>query len=381
MQNVNWVDNLKYRISYGVTGTDAITSYLFGNYFSLGSNYDHNVGILHTNLPNHDLGWESNYQLSTAIEFKLFKTLTGTIEVYNKNTKNLLLKVPIPVTTGFKTIMRNVGEINNKGIEFTLKNKNIDNNDFTWETSFTASFNKNKITKLPDGKPINSGSKRYEEGKSLFDYYMREWVGVNPANGAAQWYKDVKDSKGNITGKEITENYTEATKYFVGRSVADVFGSLKNDFTYKGFGLSVNLYYSLGGKIYDGVYASAMHDGRGSLEQLSTDALNAWKKPGDKTDIPIYIYENTTQSSSMSTRWLVDGSFLKVKNITLSYTLAERTCKKLNLTYVKVFATVDNLHTFTKYKSGDPEQRLSGRSFGYHFHNVRTFRLGIKVKL
>lgn len=381
MQNLDWVDDLKFRASYGVTGTDAIDSYMFGNYFNMGNNYDHMIGLVHSSLPNDDLGWESNYQFSTAIEFELFKTMSGVIEFYNKNTKDLLLSVPIPLTTGFQSVFRNIGEMNNKGIELTLNNINIKTNEFTWKSMFTMSYNKNEITKLPEGKPIDDGSKRRAEGESYHSFYMREWAGVNPANGAAQWDMDILDADGNVTGKEITEDYTSATKYFVGNAVADVFGSIKNDFTYKGFGLSVNFYYSIGGKIYDGAYASVMHDGADGVGQLSTDALNAWQEPGDITDVPIYINNNTTSSELMSTRWLVDGTFLKLKNLSFSYNLSDNICKKLKVSSMKFFVTADNLFTLSKFKSGDPEQRLSGRSFGYLFPNVRTIRVGLHLKI
>ncbi len=380
LKNADWVDLLKFRASYGVTGTDAIDSYMFGNYFTLGANYDHKIGLVHSNLPNDNLGWETNYQFSAAFEFELFGKLSGILEFYNKDSKDLLLEVPIPLTTGFQTVFKNIGEMNNRGIELTLNHVNIRKQDFTWKSLFTLSYNKNKITKLPDGNPIQQGSKRWEEGKSRYEFYIREWAGVNPDNGAGQWYIDVLDNDGNVTGRELTEDYQAATKYYVGRSLPDVFGSLKNDFSYKGFDLSINLYYSIGGKVYDGSYAAAMHDGADGVAQLSTDALNAWKEPGQQTDVPIYIHNNTEQSNYMSTRWLVDGTFLKIKNISLSYNLPESICNKLKMSEFKLFATVDNLHTFTKYKSGDPEQRLSGRSFGYLLPNQKTFRFGIQAK-
>lgn len=381
MQDMDWVDNLKFRISYGVTGTDAIDSYMFGNYFNMGNNYDHMIGLVHSSLPNDNLGWESNYQLSTAIEFGIFRTFSGIIEVYNKNTKDLLLSVPIPLTTGFESVFRNIGEMKNMGIELTLNNINIKTDDFTWRSMFTMSYNKNEITKLPEGNPIDDGSKRRAEGHSYFSFYMREWAGVNPENGMAQWNMDILDANDNVTGTEVTEDYSLASKYFVGNSVADVFGSIKNDFTYKGFGLSVNIYYSIGGKIYDGAYARVMHDGADGVAQLSTDALGAWKQPGDITDIPMYINNNTTSSELMSSRWLVDGSFVKLKNVSFSYNLSKDICKKLKVSSLKFFVTGDNLFTFSKFKSGDPEQRLSGRSFGYLYPNVRTIRVGLHLKM
>jgi len=195
------------------------------------------------------------------------------------------------------------------------------------------------------------------------------------------WYKDILSEEGLVVAKEKTSNYAEATKYNMGKSTPDVYGAIINDIEFKGFDLSLSLYYSIGGKIYDDTYRSYMHDGTKNVYQLSTDALNAWRHPGHNTDVPRYIYNNASNSNSISSRWLVNGSFLKLKNITLGYSLPENFVNTIHMRGVRIFATVDNLYTFTEYQSGDPEQRLSGISNNYDFPNSTTWRFGINVNL
>jgi len=370
LKDVEWVDNLKFRVSYGVTGTDAIGSYKYGDYYSLGSNYNRQTGIVHSSLPNPNLGWEQNNSLSTGIEFALFNTLSGSLEFYNKKTTDLLFNVPKAYTTGFDEIFMNIGEMQNRGVEFELSNVNIQNDTFTWTTSITATYNKNTIESLPQDEIIN-GSKRYRVGGSLYDYYIRKWAGVDANNGDALWYK--KDGS-------TTNDYDDADKFNVGRSVPDVVASMSNSFTYKGFDLSFQIYASIGGKVYDGAYASLMHDGSDKVSQLSTDALKSWKKKGDKTNVPKYVYESSAKSNSMSTRFLYDGTFVKLKNISLGYKLPKHIVSRFGLKSARVFGTVDNLLTISDFKSGDPEMRLSGNGVNYKFPNTTTWRVGASIK-
>ena len=327
IQNADFIQNLKLRGSYGVTGTDAIDSYMAGNYFTLGNNYDKKLGLVHTALPNKDLGWETSYQFSAGLEFEIFNRLRGEVDIYNKDTKDLLLEVNIPVTTGFNTVFKNIGEINNKGIEVSFSHKNIDTDNFKWTSRVTFSYNKNEIISLPNGDPIDAGSKRYEEGKSLYDFYMRDWAGVDAETGAAMWYKDVVDENGIVTGKETTTSYDDASKYFVGRSVGDMMGALSNNISYKGFDLSFQFYYSLGGNVYDGAYAAAMSDGSEGVLQASKDALGAWSPTNKDSDIPINIFNKMRVPKSFSSHDKVRISTRSIEpNQFIIHTRSERAC-------------------------------------------------------
>lgn len=378
IKEIDWINSLKYRVSYGVTGTDAIDPYKYGDYYSLGANYQGKTGIVHTNLPNSNLGWEQNNSFSTGIDFAFFNRINGTVEYYNKVTKDLLMEVPLPTTTGFSSIFKNIGEMKNQGIELEVNVGVVDRKDLKWNASLTNTFNVNTIESLPQKEIIN-GTKRYVVGHSLYDFYMREWAGVDPANGDALWYMDQTDVNGNIT-KVTTNNYDNATRYMVGRSTPDVISSLSTSLEYKGFDLSVQLYGSFGGKVYDGEYAALMHDGASKVEQLCTDALDSWTTPGVSAKNPIYVVGNTSSSSATSTRFLVDGTYYKLKNVTVGYTIPNSLTKVIGVTDARVFATGDNLYIISDFKSGDPEKYLSGLGSNIKFPNTRVFRFGVSVK-
>jgi len=381
MKDIEAINDMTIRASFGATGTDAIDSYSFGDYYSLGKTYMSNPGMVHTRLPNPDLHWEQCENLTFGVEFRAFNFLKGTIEYYTRDTKDLLMSVPLPVTTGFDNIFKNIGKINNKGIEVELNSTNYRNVDFTWTTTLSLTYNKNEITSLPQDEIID-GTKRRVVGGTLYDYYIREWAGVDKLNGDPLWYMDEVDANGVKTGKRVlTNDYSAADKYNVGKSTPDVFGALGNNFEYKGFDLGIQLYYSLGGKIYDGLYQGYMHDGTdGAGGQMSVDALDYWTPENTNASLPKYVCDNTSKSNSTSSRWLVNGDYLKIKNIALGYTLPENSIKRFGLSSMRVFATVDNLYTFSAFKSGDPEMRLSGVGRSYAMPNTTNYRLGLTVR-
>ncbi len=378
--DMEWVNNLKLRTSYGITGNNSIGDYKYGNYYSMGADYDGQTGLLHTNLPNNLLGWEESTSFSVGLDFDLFNhRLSGTIEGYKRGSDGLLYKVPIPITSGFPSILMNIGEMENTGVELELNGKIIDSNDLKWTSTFTMSTNKNKIVSLPTKQVIN-GTKRWVKGGSLYDYYLREWAGVDPANGDPLWYKNEEQADGSIK-KVTTNSYRDATYYTnLGQSTPKMYLGLSNELSYKGFNLSVDLVGGFGHKVYDGRYAAAMHDGQGKARNLAVDALNAWTPDNTKTNVPKYIYGNTNKSNSASSRWLVNGDYVKIKNVSLSYNLSSQLANKLYLDSARVFFTVDNVYSFSDYKSGDPEISLSGVSSGVSFNNSRVFRIGVDIK-
>lgn len=377
LKDISWINSLKYRISYGVTGTDGIAPYRYGDYYSLGLNYMGQTGISHTNLPNPDLGWEQNNSLSMGLDFTLFNMLTGTIEAYNKLTTDLLLDVNVPYTTGFSTIFKNVGKIQNRGLEVELSANLLKESQLKWTPSLTFTHNQNKIKSLPQDEII-SGTKRYAVGTSLYDFYLREWAGVDPQTGAAQWYKDVVNN-GKIE-KVKTTVYDEATRYMIGRSTPDAVVSLTNAFNYKGFDFSFQVYASLGGNLYDGEYAGLMHDGANKVQELATDALNSWKTPGQITDVPIYVHGNLSKSNATSTRYIVDGTFYKLKNVSLGWAVPTSWLRKASITSARLFVTGDNLVIISDFKSGDPERYFSGVANNLTLPNTRVWRFGVSVQ-
>jgi len=411
---VDWINNLKLRASYGVLGSNAIDDYLFGDYYSVGSFYNGQTGVAHTGLPNSLLQWEQSDNLSIGVDFELFNSrLSGTFEVYNKNTEDLLFSVPLPLTSGFPSIMKNNGDLNNKGYEIELRGTPV-LGDFTWNVSGTLSQNINEITKLPAGDQI-SGTKRFSEGGSIYDFYLREWAGVDTKNGSPLWYIDpavkkfdgttydkivksvdadgyatvtyvnedgskVSDKVKLVNGRLATSSQANADKMDIGEvSAPKIFASISNEFSYKGIDLSFQMIAGFGHKIYDGRRSSFMHDGSGKVTNISTDALDFWSPTNTSSANPVNVFENDSKSNYTSTRMLVDGDFMKIKNITLGYSLPSELAKKLYVSKLRVFGSVDNLLTISDFKSGDPEISLAGVGSSYSFDNSTSFRFGVTV--
>lgn len=380
--NVDWVDNLKLRASYGVTGNDGIKAYQFGNYYSFGNRYSYNgkVGMLHTSLANSLLGWEESTSLSVGLDFDLFShRLNGSVEVYERGSDGLLYNYPIPTTSGFSSILMNVGEMTNKGVEVELNGIILNKNQMLWRSGLTFSTNKNEIITLPQHQEKTVGTKRWKEGSSMYEYYLKEWAGVDANNGDPLWYMDKKNADGTVE-KVTTNNYDDATFYSnIGQSTPKVYLGLSNSFAYKGFDFSIDVLGAFGHKIYDGYYRRAMHDGNNGASNLAVDALKAWTPNNRDTNIPKSYFLGSNKSNYASTRWLVDGDFVKIKNIAVGYTLPEHLVSKMSLLSARVFLTIDNVYSFSDYRSGDPEISLSGVS-GAGYSGGCSYRVGVDIK-
>lgn len=380
LAGIGWLDDLKLRFSYGTNGNQAVPPYAYLPTFALGSVYDSNIGMTHNRLPNYDLRWEKNKIMNVGIDFGIFSKLRGTIEYFDRLSDDLLQDKPLPPSTGFTSILSNVGGLKNTGFEIELHSTNVENSNFVWLTDLNFTKFKNEITALSQ-KEIISGTKRWVVGNSLYTWYLREYAGVNPNTGRALWYKDVLDAEGKPTGERITtDSYTNATRYELGESVPDFYGALTNTFIFmKDFNFSFQFYFSVGGKVYNSLKEQTMNDGLRYGHQLNKDVMNSWQQPGDDTDVPRFVYNNSTQSSSQSSRFLEDGSFLRMRNVNLSYSLPSRILGGTGLEGASVFINGDNLFVLTKYTGLDPEQGLSGLTNTTNVPNVRTVTFGINL--
>ena len=380
LSSVSWLNDLKIRASYGTSGNQAIPEYAYYPTFGLGSVYNYNVGMTHNSLSNYGLTWEKNKEMNVGIEFGIFSKLRGTVEYFDRNTDGLLLDRPLAPSVGFTTKLENIGAMNNRGFEVELRSTNITATNFVWLTDFNVSHYKNKITALSQPEIINS-NKRWVVGNSLYEWYLREYAGVDQADGTAMWNKDVLDGNGDATGqKETTKNYSEASRYELGKSIPDYYGSITNTFTlFKDISFSFQLYWSLGGKIYNSLMEQTMNDGTRYGLQLNKKVLESWRKPGDITDVPQFIYSNASQSNAISSRFLEDGSFMRLRNVNLSYSLPKSLINKIKLEAASVFINGDNIFVLTKYEGNDPEQGLSGTTATNLVPNVRTVTFGVNI--
>ncbi|MDR0768465.1 MAG: TonB-dependent receptor [Dysgonamonadaceae bacterium] len=384
LKSVKDINNLNLRFSYGAQGNDNVGNYAYGGFYSIYNSLDR-LGLLPSDLPTPELKWETNLNLNFGVDIALFNNrLIAQIDVYNRQSKDLLFNKPLAPSTGYNGIDANIGSLSNRGIDGQITGTPVLNKDFKWDVTLNFGHYTNKITKLPQ-KEILTGSigqygntKKMVEGGSVYDFYIKEWAGVNPENGKAQWYKDVTDEDGNVTGRTVTEDQTEATPYFQGSSLPDFYGGLNNTFTYKNFELSFLLSYSIGGKVFDGDQPMIMHLGSAPGRSWSKEALNRWTPENTNTDFPRLTYITDSWNTIPSTRFLFDATYARLKQLSFSYQLPRKLISALDLKNVKLGINGENLLTFFGHQGLDPEQTVSGSTYyRYPAQKAASFTLDI----
>ncbi len=355
------IDFLRLRGSYGITGTQDIGASRYLGLYSLSSQYNSQSAATPLQLPSPGLTWESKHQKNLGIDLSLFKRISLTVDVYDNVTKNLLLQVSQPLSVGFETRWENAGDIENKGIELSLNTRNIVQNNFIWTTDFNMSFNSNKLKNLPSTF-IKTGSwaisQIYRNGGNLYEFYMPVWEGVDPQTGAPLWQKVTKDANGNITGKESTTSYADATLQEVGSALPKFQGGITNTLSYKNLSLSFNACFLSGNKVYSNNLRFVMNDGNEPYYNqivLPSD-YHIWTHPGDIATNP--SPQNSANANEPSTRYLKDGSFLSIRNITLSYALPSNFVQRWQVDGITVSLSADNVYTFTKFLGQDPQTTI-----------------------
>ena len=389
LKDIDWLDNLSFKISYGEQGNDDILDadgysiyYLWQSLYNLSyPNGDAPGGFVST-LENKEVSWEKNGNLNIGLEGTFFNSrLHASIEYYNKKTTDMLLNYPMALSTGFTGYSANVGDMRNQGWEFEVSGTPVRTKDFEWTIGWMGSLLNNKVLKLTAESPeIISGVRIIKEGYELNTFYMSKSAGVDPLTGQQLYWAYEKDDNGNkVAGSDyITNDYTKAnaSKYFLGSRIPDLYGSVTTGLTYKGLSLTMLATYSLGGKIYDSSYASSM-----DLWYVSSTwnraALRRWQKPGDITDVPRMAIAD---GSALTTdRDLIDASYFAIKNITLSYTLPQLWVSKIGLGNVRVFTSWDNVALFSHLDGMDPQYNFSGGT-DYDYVPNKTVTVGLEVK-
>lgn len=367
MQNIKWVDFLKLRTSYGTTGNEAgIGFYAYQTLYNLGLNNGLTPGILQTaSLGNNNLTWEKNKQFDIGLDFEFLKSrIRGSFEYFNRVSDDLLFSVPLPVSSGASSVFRNVGSMYNRGVEIQLEGDVISTKNLTWTLKLNATTVNNKITKLPQ-EEIISGTKKLKVGQSIFDYWLREWYGVDPNNGAALFRSAVGATGSDVfvssKGDSVTTNVNKAKFNYVGTSIPDWYGALQTNLRYKAFTLTVIANWQIGGLTYDDTYASYMHSGTYGAS-LHKDMLKRWQNPGDITNVPRMDNAQTSIFGATSSRWLTSATFLNLQSVQLSYDLNSNNkfLRKITANNARFFVSAENLHMFTKRKGMNPGQAFSG---------------------
>ncbi|RIV71548.1 SusC/RagA family TonB-linked outer membrane protein [Flagellimonas aequoris] len=385
LENSSVINRLKLRASYGEVGNDDLGDYFISQArFSITANAAA-PAIIYTDIGNSDLQWETIENFDLALEFSLFDNfLEGSVEYYKKNSSDLLYLLPIAPSNGLNEVPTNVGDMYNSGWELALTTHLINKNDFKWDLALQASTFKNEITSLPD--PFIEGQQRWEEGRSLFDFYILRTAGVDPDTGDQLFLQYELDEEGNsvpvldANGEIATTNDWQATEraYTGDSSIPDLLGSISNSISYKGFSLDVLVNYGLGGKFLDLGYAAMMHSGTFG-RSLHPDILKAWSQPGDITDVPRMEAGNPNIVRAASERFLTDASFWAIKNINLGYTFDRKIAQQLGLDQLRVSVTGENLYLRSNRKGLNPQFNLSGTPSGNDFNPAKIISVGLNV--
>lgn len=379
-KNIQSIDFLKLRGSYGEVGNNRGIGYFpYMQLFVTGWNNLDNTGVLSSSVADPMLSWEKTSISNVGIDFGFGNRISGAIEYYSKESIDLIYDKPLAISTGNESITTNVGSIKNSGFELTLDANIINSNDLNFDLGFNIASNQNEITELTQDEFI-SGTKKWMVGKSLYDWYIREWAGVDPDDGYGMWYKDITDTDGNVTGRETTKEYSEATRYYFDdkTSLPKYTGGVSANVSYKNFDFSTLLYFSLGSYQYDSEYASLM-SGMERNDQGHPDLVNRWQNPGDVTDVPLLL-NSQNDFNSTSTRFLYKNDWARVKSLSIGYTFDNEVNERLKTQSIRLFLQGDNLFTFTSKDGIDPEQTLSGLT-GSRSYQLKTISLGLNIKI
>jgi TonB-linked SusC/RagA family outer membrane protein len=379
LKDITFIDELKIRGSYGTSGNDRIGRYDAQGLYALGRNYEGQAGIAYTQLANPNLKWEQNSTFDLGLEFAVLNhRISGEISFYKRGSEGILFDQPLSRLTGFNSLVTNLASMNNSGIELLLNASPVRNSNFNWDVSFNLTSNKNKIKQMTVNEVIdvNEGTKRWVVGGDRYSWYLREYAGVDPADGAPMWYID-SPTTGERTTTKTWSQATRSNNY--GSALPKFTGGLTNTLSFKGFDFRVFTYFSLGNKIYDNLYAALSHNGISPGQQIGRQVYDSWQKAGDITDVPRFKpTSNTDLSNNTSTRFLFNGSYMRVKNITLGYTLSKNVLNTIKLSNARVFVSAENPFTIAAHKGLDPEVDIAGLS-NNDIPNIKTFSAGVSV--
>jgi TonB-linked SusC/RagA family outer membrane protein len=373
--NATWLNNLTLRASYGTSGNSEVGAswYASRDLFGFGYNYNGIPGMAHEQFGNEDLKWERTQKFNFGIDITFLDRFTVEMDYYNHRTTDMVFAVPTSFVTGLDSYYKNIGELKNTGFEATLTAQIINTKDLSWNVTLVGSHNKNKVVKLSTDNPIETTYQITEVGKPLYQFKMKEFAGVDPQTGNPTWYL-------NETGDETTTNYNKATKRYLGSANPDFLGSLSSTLNYKGFDVSFQMNYSLGGKIYGNNLRYDEQIG-GSFGENFTEYVykNRWQKPGDITDVPkLTAFGSSNKASS---QFLMDGDYLKIRSLTVGYTLPTSWTEKAFISRLRLYVQADNIYTFgaSNYRGFDPSGIGANGVQWWNFPSPRNIVFGANV--
>ena len=396
--NASWVNMLKVKASYGSQGNDNLGSkaesyYRYTDYREILSSGDGVTSVLYQK-GNPDITWETNANLNVGVEFGLWDNrLSGSIDVFNRKTTDMLFELATPIESGYTTIFTNIGDMVNRGLEIELNADLIRTKNLVWDFSLNMTHYKNKVTHLPeqfknnttaDGKHVGrwQDTKFLTEGESVFSFYVPTYAGVDPETGKSLWYTYKTDDAGNKE-RIKTSDYSVASqegREMHGDALPDVYGGFGTSLRFYGVDFSIGFTYQLGGQVLDQGYMFYMDSPAGTStgNNYHHDLLNSWTPENSGSNIPRFAYNDSNQAA-VSDRFLTSASYLNIQNITLGYTLPKRITRKFLVENLRIYFACDNVWYWSKRQGLDPRQAINGITNPYYYAPIRTFSGGVTV--
>ena len=385
LSGAKWLSFLKLKASYGLTGNDNIPDFASKGLYTSAA-YGGQAGQVPAQLSNPNLKWESTAGTDVGIEGGILNNrLSFEVDLYQRLTKDLLLNVDVPSTSGYSSKFENVGRLENKGIEITLNSTNIQSRDVRWTTSVNFSINKNKITYLA-GQVLGDDVNKAKEGQPIGVFFTKEFAGVDPKTGDAIYYKNTVKGDGSLD-RSTTSDYDAAADAVVGNPNPKFVYGFENTVSFQGFELDVLFQGVYGNKIYNGGGQYMSASGSTGFDNQTIDQLDYWNKPGDISMVPEPRLFYPT-GASPSSRFLSDGSYLRLKELSLAYNVPKDILAKWKVDRVRIYVRAQNLLTITKYQGWDPEVNAdfsaSNITLGQDFYSApqfKTFVVGVNIGL
>lgn len=370
------LSDLKLRASYGVNGNLPSSYYGYQSTYTTGAFYSGKPSLWESTLGNEELTWEKNYALNLGLDIGLFSRVNVSLDWYTRTTKDLLMSKQLNSISGFSSLLTNVGQMRNTGVELEVRSNNIKTKDFSWITAFNLSHNKNKILKLADLPWFVDGRYVRKEGYPFNTIYLREYAGVDPETGSALYYDNQQDENGNYTKNKVTDP-GQASPIPLKDITPTISGGFMNTFNYKFIDLSFNLSYSFGGYSYDNASYILQDDGYSVISNKSTEQRRRWQKPGDITDVPRFVYGNKKGGNYNSSRAIHSTDHIRLKSLILGLDAPKAWLQKLGIGNARIYFSGTNLLTWAAYDQYDPE--MSG-VVGFYTPPLKTYAFGLELK-
>lgn len=370
------LSDLKLRASYGVNGNLPSSYYGYQSTYTTGAFYSGKPSPWESTLGNEELTWEKNYALNLGLDIGLFSRVNVSLDWYTRTTKDLLMSKQLNSISGFSSLLTNVGQMRNTGVELEVRSNNIKTKDFSWTTAFNLSHNKNKILKLADLPWFVDGRYVRKEGYPFNTIYLREYAGVGPETGSALYYDNQQDENGNYTKNKVTDP-GQASPIPLKDITPTISGGFMNTFNYKFIDLSFNLSYSFGGYSYGNASYILQDDGYSVISNKSTEQRRRWQKPGDITDVPRFVYGNKKGGNYNSSRAIHSTDHIRLKSLILGLNAPKAWLQKLGIGNARIYFSGTNLLTWAAYDQYDPE--MSG-VVGFYTPPLKTYAFGLELK-